>query len=258
MGLSAPELLIVAIGLMTATLSGVSGMGGGSILMAALLLLGVPPTEAIPLFAAVQFTSNITRTAAYWPHVDRQATGWFLLAAVPATLLTLHWVSRLEPAWVDLLLGTLILLSFLPHGSAALTRLPATATYLTAGALNGALGNVVGATGLFIGRLFLRPEWSRQTTVGTLALTQTLGHGLRVVAFGFAGLSVLSQPGLLLGLIVAVMAGTALGRHLNERIDETQFARLARGVLIVLSLFLLTTGLSSLWNPNWIPPGSPD
>ena len=51
-----------------------------------------------------------------------------------------------------------------------------------AGALNGALGNVVGATGLFVGRLFLRQDWSRHTTVGTLALTQTLRRCLALFA----------------------------------------------------------------------------
>jgi uncharacterized protein len=254
MGLTPAELLIVALGFATAMLSGVAGMGGGTILMGALLVLDVSPTEAIPLFAAVQFTSNISRTAAYWPQVDRAAAGWFLLAAVPATWLTIGWVAHLEPGWIDLLLGALILLSFLPQGAALLARLPARLTYLTAGTLNGALGNVVGATGLFIGRLFLRAQWTRQTTVGTLALTQTLGHGLRVVAFGFAGLSALTRPGLLVGLIVAVMLGTAAGRYLNTRIDEAQYARLARGLLMALSLYLLTTGLIWLCTPNSMPP----
>lgn len=244
------EWAIVAVGFLTAALSGVAGMGGGSILMGVLLVLGVPPQEAVPLFAAVQLVSNTSRTAAYWSHVDGRATGWFLLAAVPATLLTVQWASHVEAGWVELGLALLILSSLAPAPSAWVRRMPARRMYVLAGFLNGTLGNIVGATGLFIGRLFLRPDWSRHTTVGTLALTQMLGHGLRVVAFGFAGLSVLARPALLLGLIVAVMLGTALGRWLNQRLDEARFAQLTRGILIALSLYLFVSALWTLWTFN--------
>lgn len=244
------EVAIVVVGFLTATLSGVAGMGGGSILIGVLLVLGMPPIEAVPLFAAVQLVSNVSRTTAYWTHVDGRAAGWFLLAAVPATLLTVRWAAQVDPAWAELTLAALILFSLAPAPSAWLQQMPRRSMLVLAGTLNGALGNVVGATGLFVGRLFLRPDWSRQTTVGTLALTQTLGHGLRVIAFGFAGLSVLARPALLLGLMLAVILGTALGRRLNDRLDEARFAQLARGILFALSGALIISALWTLWTSN--------
>jgi len=211
------EAALVLVGFLTATLSGVAGMGGGSILIGVLLVAGLPPLEAVPLFAAVQLVSNVSRTTAYWAHVDGRATGWFLPRA------------RLQ-------------------------QMPRRQMLVLAGALNGALGNVVGATGLFVGRLFLRQDWSRHTTVGTLALTQTLGHGLRVIAFGFAGLSVLARPGLLVALVLAVMLGTALGRRLNDRLDEARFAQMARAILVALSGALIISALWTLWTSNSTPP----
>jgi uncharacterized protein len=244
------ESTIVLMGFLTATLSGVAGMGGGSILIGVLLVLGMPPLEAVPLFAAVQLVSNVSRTTAYWPHVDGRATGWFLLAAVPTTLLTVGMAARVDPEWAQLALAALILFSLAPAPSAWLQQMPRRHMLVVAGALNGVLGNVVGATGLFVGRLFLRPDWSRRTTVGTLALTQTLGHGLRVIAFGFAGLSVLARPALLIGLALAVMLGTALGRRLNDRLDEARFAQLVRGILFALSGVLIIPALWTLWTSN--------
>ena len=47
------EAALVLVGFLTATLSGVAGMGGGSILIGVLLVAGLPPLEAVPLFAAV-------------------------------------------------------------------------------------------------------------------------------------------------------------------------------------------------------------
>lgn len=251
--LSGPEALLVVAALATSALSGVAGMGGGTLLMAAFLAAGLPPQQAIPLFAAVQLVSNLSRTAAYLPQVEWRATGWFLLAALPATLLMVPWVQRLPAAWIEVLLAALILFSLRP-GAASRPPLPPVASFVTAGALNGGIGSVVGATGLVVGRLFLRPEWRRETVIGTLALTQVLGHGLRVLVFGALGHSVLTDPWLLAALCVAVMLGTVLGRLLNRRLDEARYQQLVQALLWGLSLYLLTTGLWELWNSSSTPP----
>ena len=125
--------------------------------------------------------------------------------------------------------------------------LPARPAFAIAGVLNGSVGMFVGATGLFVGRLFFRPEWRKETTIGTLALTQSLGHALRVAAYGFVGFSALTRPLLLALLCVAVVGGTALGKRLNGRVSDAQFATLFRWILIVLSLKLVYDGVRGLW-----------
>src|SRR3546814_3773428 len=72
--------------------------------------------------------------------------------------------------------------------------MPARPAFALAGVLNGSLGLFVGATGLFVGRLFFWPDWRKETVIGTLAMTQTLGHGLRVLAYGLIGFSALDAP----------------------------------------------------------------
>ncbi|MFP5357537.1 MAG: TSUP family transporter [Gammaproteobacteria bacterium] len=242
------EPLLVLAAFLTAALSGVAGLGGGTILIGLFYAAGLPPVQAVPLFAAVQFVSNTTRTAAYVRHVEWRAAGWFLLAAVPSTFLVAPWVAGVNEYLVMLLLAGLILASLAP-GQAGQAVLPARPAYLAAGLLNGTLGMFVGATGLFIGRLFLRPEWRRQTTIGTLALTQMLGHGLRVLAFGWVGFSAFAQPLLLAALCAAVILGTGAGKWLNTRIDERQFAGLFRFILVVLSLKLIWDAVKGL---EWI------
>src|SRR3546814_10887727 len=81
-----------------------------------------------------------------------------------------------------MVLAGLILASRVPQASGR--PMPARPAFALAGALNGSLGLFVGATGLFVGRLFFRPDWRKETVIGTLAMTQTLGHGLRVLAYG--------------------------------------------------------------------------
>ena len=232
-------------GLGTAFLSGVAGLGGGTILIGVLYAAGMAPAEAVPLFAAVQLVSNSSRTLAYIRHVEWRAAGWFSLAAVPATLLLAPFAAAVNADAVCLVLALLILASLAPN-RADRAPLPPRAAYLTAGLLNGSLGLFVGATGLFVGRLFFRPEWNKETTIGTLALTQVIGHGLRVVAYGFAGFSVLAQPQLLLPLAAAVVAGTWAGKRANARISQAYFDRLFKAILLLLSAKLLYDGLTGL------------
>lgn len=239
-------LLLSLTGLFTSALSGVAGLGGGTILIGVFYALGLAPVEAIPLFAAVQLVSNLTRTAAYVRHVEWRAAGWFLLAAIPATVLLAPFAAQVSVHLIQLILAALIAISLLPSQTAK--PLPPRAAFIAAGAANGALGMFVGATGLFVGRLFLRPEWPKQKVVATLALTQVLGHGLRVIAYGVVGFSALAKPMVLLPVCASVIVGTLLGKQLNGRLSETAFRKLFQGILIVLTLKLTYEGLTGLWN----------
>ena len=239
-------LLLSLTGLFTSALSGVAGLGGGTILIGVCYALGLAPVEAIPLFAAVQLVSNLTRTAAYVRHVEWRAAGWFLLAAIPATALLAPFAAQVNVHVIQLILAALIAISLLPTQAA--TPLPPRLAFVAAGAANGALGMFVGATGLFVGRLFLRPEWPKQKVVATLALTQVFGHGLRVIAYGVVGFTAFAKPLVLLPVCASVVVGTLLGKRLNGRLSEAGFRTLFQGILIVLTLKLTYDGLSGLWN----------
>ncbi len=240
------DVAIVGVGFASATLSGVAGLGGGTILIGVFYAVGMAPAEAVPLFAAVQFVSNSSRTLAYVRHVEWHAAGWFLLAALPATFMVAPFVAHIDVNWVRLILAGLILASLVPT-QAVRKPLGARPAFVMAGLLNGSIGMFVGATGLIVGRLFFRPDWRKETTIGTLALTQMLGHGLRVVAYGWVGFNAFARPLLLLLLCLSVIGGTALGKRLNGRVSEQQFARLFRVILVVLSLKLAYDGSIGLW-----------
>ncbi len=239
-------LLLSLTGLFTSALSGVAGLGGGTILIGVIYALGLAPVEAIPLFAAVQLVSNLTRTAAYIEHVEWRAAGWFLLACVPATVLLAPFAAQINVHVVQLVLAALIGVSLLPTAQAK--PLPQRLAFVAAGAVNGTLGMFLGATGLFVGRLFLRPEWPKQRVVATLALTQVFGHGLRVVAYGVVGFSVFAKPLVLLPVAASVVVGTLLGKQLNGRLSEAAFRRLFQLILITLTLKLAYDGLNGLFS----------
>ena len=143
-----------------------------------------------------------------------------------------------NPDYVRLLMAAFILWTLLPR-SAHAVALSDRAAMTTAGVLNGGVGAVVGATGLLIGPFFLRPQWAKETTIGTLALCQSLGHAFKVTAFATVGFVVLDQALLMGGMILGVIGGTALGRALHHLVKENTFRPLFRGILAVLAIKLV-------------------
>jgi uncharacterized membrane protein YfcA len=236
---------LCAVGFLTAVLSAVAGVGGGSVLIGVFYALGLAPAVAVPLHATVQFTSNFTRTVAFRKHVEWRAAGWFLLTALPTPFLIAPLVAQINVNVVLLLLAGLILTSLVPtrEGGEPLKLVPAV---LLAGFLNGTLGMFVSATGLFVGRLFLRPEWSKETVVATLAMTQSLGHLVRVLAYASVGFAVTTQLDVLVPLLVATVAGTFAGSWLHKYLDEARFRGLFKAILVVLSLKLIYDGVTGL------------
>lgn len=243
-------LALIAVGFLTAALSGIAGVGGGTILIGILYAMGLTPTVAVPLHAAVQFVSNLSRTVAFRQHVEWRAAGWFLLTAAPTPFLIAPLVARANVYLIELVLAALILLSLRPtkDGGEPLRQAPA---FLLAGFLNGTIGMFVSATGLFVGRLFLRPEWSKETVIATLAMTQTLGHLLRVLGYASVGFAVTERLDLLVPLVIAVIAGTIAGRALHQRLDETRFRSLFKIILAVLSVKLIWDALTGLGVIGW-------
>ncbi len=243
-------IAVVLVGFLSAALSAIAGLGGGTVLIGVLYAIGLHPTVAVPLFSAVQFFSNLSRTLAYLRHVEWRALGWFALTGVPAPFLFAPLVAHADVHWIELVLAALILLSMIPARGGR-DPIPQHWSFMLAGLLNGSIGMFVGATGLFVGRLFLRPEWRRETVIGTLAVTQAAGHLLKVLAYASAGFSITERLDWLVPLVIAVIAGTVIGRWFNRLVSEALFARLFKTILIVLSLKLLADGVLGLGGWSW-------
>jgi uncharacterized membrane protein YfcA len=230
-----------------AVISGITGIGGGTLLIAMMFAVGLTPVLAVPLHAAVQLVANGSRAVVYRQDIHWASAAWFFLSGAPLPFLTVAWAAQANEDGIRLALATAILVSLVPHARTALGQgWSLRRKMLVAGCLNGAVGMFIGATGLVIGPFFIDARWSKETTVGTLALCQSLGHGLKIVAFGSVGFGLIAQWRLLLPLMLAVALGTVLGRYLMRRLSAQQFSVLFRAILLLLALRLGATGLMGL------------
>lgn len=226
-------------------ISGMTGVGGGTILIVAMFGYGLAPIIAIPLHAGVQIVSNTTRLLAYFKHAHFASLAWFLVGAIPAPFIVAPYVVDMNPDWVRIILACFVFLSLIPNALGWM-RLDGAMGMIVAGILAAGVGMLVGAAGLLLAPFFIRPHWYKQQVIATLALTQAVAHVLKMIAFSVNGISPFSYWHLLLPMCCAVVIGTMIGKRLNGRIAETHYIRVLKVILALLASKLLITGVSNL------------
>jgi uncharacterized membrane protein YfcA len=90
MELSIASLIILIItALLTSIISGMTGMAGGTILLAIIASL-VETAYVVPLHATVQLISNSTRLLLFFKHIKWKIILFFLVGVLPGALIGIY------------------------------------------------------------------------------------------------------------------------------------------------------------------------
>ena len=233
-------ILLTVLG--TAILSGVLGMAGGLVLMGVLVLL-LPVSAAMIVHGAVQAASNgarflFLREHVQWRIVPPYAAGGALVVAAFAAVTLVP-----EPGVVLMLIGAFPWLArATPHFSRLDIRRPATA--FTCGAVVTAAQLLAGASGPLLDAVYLHASLDRHQVVASKALTQTLGHLVKVGYYGLLAGSAaadVSVPLLAIACLVAV-AGARIGTRLLARLPDERFRRISGHVILGLGTVCFARG----------------
>ena len=230
--------------LATAALSGLFGMGGGLILMG-LLAARLPVREAMLLHAAAQLASNGSRAWFLREHVHWPALGWTGLGALPVVLVLAQARLVVSSDVMYLLLGALPLgATLVPARRRLCIEDPRAA--LVCGAVTTAAQLTAGASGPLLDAFYLGSSLDRLQVVATKAVTQTLGHVLKLVYFGtlVGGPALELAPAAFALAAAGAVLGTRAGGVLLGRIREREFRRWSRWLVTALSLTYLWKGLA--------------
>jgi uncharacterized membrane protein YfcA len=246
---AALSILAVAA-FVTAILSAIVGMAGGIVLLTVMLLF-LPPLEAIPLHGAVQLVSNGSRTWIQRRHVEGALVLRYSVLLLPMSFAGLAIATSLHPSLSRALIGVFVLLATWLPGMLTAGLHPERSDrqrrFFVLGGVVGLLNPTVGATGPLLAPFFLNLGLARQAIIGTKAGCQMLGHLAKLAVFGFAGFAFGSYLMPLLMLSAAVVAGTWLGSRILGRVSEAWFTRLYKGVLTLIALRLVLLELFGLW-----------
>lgn len=243
------ELLVLGGVLATSTLSGILGMGGGIILMG-LFSSFMPVVDAMLLHGLAQLTSNGTRSILHRRYWRLAMLPSYLTGAVLVTL-ALGFAAFVPPkALVFLLLGVFPYLSFVVP---ALGRLNIQRPYHAgvAGIIVTGLQILAGASGPILDVFFFNAGLSKHEVVANKAVTQALGHILKILFYCYVGQGLsqsLSLRPILPGLaVVAALAGTLLGTFFLDRLSEQRFRTWSRYAILLIGAYYIYLGVSGFW-----------
>lgn len=230
------EFALLPIAFLTSCLAGVMGMGGGVLLIAAMPGF-VPAAALLPLHAATQLASNLSRAAFGWRAIDVGIIPAFLLGALAGAWLGGAIYQSLNLHWLPAVIGVLILLLTwirLPKvGGGGQLALALLGFYQTG------LGMLAGATGPVGAAVLLRRQSGRDWLVVNTALYMSLNHLLRMLAFFALGFSFAPWWQLLLGMVCASVAGSWIGTRLRARVPQINFQRWFRLLVSLLAIRMI-------------------
>ncbi len=247
-------LVLILVVLLTSTVSGALGMGGGILLMA-LLAAVQPAPAAVALHGAIQLGTNLTRAALLWreqhlPTLVRYALG---SAASVSAFAGLSIIVNQTLLWLGLgtvAIGATLLRRYCGPDLLKRFSLHSPAVAVLCGILVTSTHLLAGVAGPLLDVFFLETRLSRQAVVATKAATQTLSHALKLayfVALAPAALRAAElSPWSYVLLAAAGFAGTALGTALLERLSESSFRKLTQSVVLALGVFYFGRGLLAL------------
>jgi len=232
--------LLTLASLFTSTISGMIGMAGGITLLS-IMSLFMGPATLIPIHGVIQLTSNTSRTLLNFPHVSSKHVAFFAVGGLIGIGVGAQVLVVLPEKTYLLLLGAFILVITWMPKLKMIPVIPMKFGFLGAGATFISL--FAGATGPILAPFFLREGLTKEGIVATKAACQLVVHSLKVIVFGAIGFAFADHLELIISMAIASVVGTALGKILLGKINETVFLWLFKGVITLLSLRMLILGV---------------
>jgi uncharacterized membrane protein YfcA len=236
--------LLVSFG---ALISSLTGLGGGTIILAGLMMV-YPPEIALPLHSFTQFTANAIRSGLHFRLIDWRVVGAYAALMLPAAWLGAAIFDYINPGWLKIIVGVVILISVMPIKIKKSNAEPSLQTFYVIGAISGFLGIFVGAVGPMVIPFFNRLKLNRDAMLVTKSAGQMFLQLSKIIAFsGAAGINfgdLKSQIGLLIiGSLIGVLASIPLGRKLSD----DKFNKIVTVLLVIISFKVLFEGVKELF-----------
>ncbi|MHA1567207.1 MAG: TSUP family transporter [Alphaproteobacteria bacterium] len=230
----------------TALLSGIFGMSGGMILMGVFTWL-LPVAVAMILHGITQAGSNgyrayLHRRHIYWPVLRGYVFGSAISVAI------FSWIAYVpSPAVVFIALGTLPFIHRLfPKAAAVEITRPGAAT--ASGVIVTAFQLLAGVSGPVLDIFYLKSPMTRHQVVATKAMTQTIGHvvklGYFAIVAGFIGRLDGTLPWWVFGAVIPLaFLGTGMGSWVLHRLTDTQFRQITQWLVLGIGTVFLVRGV---------------
>ncbi|MEJ0099464.1 MAG: sulfite exporter TauE/SafE family protein [Pseudomonadota bacterium] len=230
-----PALALAGLSFLTSLITATFSLGGGSLLIAAMTLL-MPPAVVIPVHGCIQIGSNAGRAWVMRAFIQWNFILWVTLGAVIGSVVGGSFANVLPEKWFAAAIGFFVLVTtWLPQSPRLADN---RVVQFVGGAVVSAVGMVVGAAGPLVAA-FVRGIPDRRQLVATHATLNTFQHVFKVIVFMAMGFAFHEYLLLILVMVVAGFAGTAVGSRMLTRVPEAVFRLVFRVLLSLVALELI-------------------
>ena len=243
------SIILIISAFITSSISAVLGMGGGIILLGIMAILIPEGYMVIALHGIIQLVSNATRTFVFRSYLIQNLIKEFFIGAIIGLtfsgliiyLLVLGFdVQSAKELKVDFLkpvIGIFILWYLYLKGP---KKKKDSKTFSKVGLISGFSTVFIGATGPLIAPFFINDKFSKENIIANKAACQVISHlGKIPLLIFFFKMDYFAESKVLIPLIIAVLIGTNLGKHILQFIPENIFKKVFKILLTVISLKLI-------------------
>ncbi len=233
-------LLVLAVGLLAGTVSGIVGTGA-SIMLIPVLVFAFGPKAAIPIMAVASVLSNIAKVLTWWREVDWRATAAYSATGIPAAALGAKTLLVLPAGYVDFALGVFFILLIPFRRWLQVRDFHLTLVHLAfIGAAIGYVTGIVVSTGALSVAAFAAYGLVKGAFIATEAATSLTVFLSKVATF--EALGALPADIVIKGLVTgsSLMVGAFAAKHIVLKISPGGYRLLIDGLL-------LCSGLTMLW-----------
>jgi uncharacterized protein len=237
-------LLVLTVGLIAGTISGIVGFGSSIMLMPVLVIV-FGPQEAVPIMAVAAIMANLSRVVVWWRLIDWRAVGVYALTGIPAAALGARTLLVLSPRFVEVVLGAFFIAMIpLRRWLAARDFKLRLWQLAPVGAIIGFLTGIVVSTGPVNAPFFLAYGLVKGAFLGTEAMASLGVYGSKSLVFrsyGALPLQAIAQ-GLIIGC--SLTAGSFMAKRFVLSLAPEKFRLLMDALLLVSGLTMLWTAFS--------------
>ena len=230
------EILLTLIAFGTSTITAITGIGGGMIMIA--IMPGFLTAAAIvPVHAMVQLFANSSRALFGWRFLRWEFVLAFIAGSIVGGLIAAGITREINLEYTPLIIAAYIL--FTVWGPKLEFKNPVKGEFVAIGLIQTGLSMMVGATGPMGQAALLRKGLQRDALVVTSALMTSFTHLIKTVLFALLGFSFVSYWEIILGMTAGVICGALLGTHIRYKIPQVLFQKILKWVLTLLALRMI-------------------
>ena len=240
-----PLLLAFLIGLAALAASimgGIAGIGT-AIAMIPVLTFAFGIREAIPIITVAMLLNNGSRWWANRAYIDYRVVGFFVLGAVPMSVVGgavfANAPADLLARGLGIFLLALVVYRHLPIGGG----LQMTARgFVLVGLVQGFLSSIFGGAGPFGAHFFMAYGLYRNAFIGTVAVATTAINVTKGSVYGGYALIDARGIGIAMAIGLSMVVGAAIGGRLVRYVPDRAFAYIVEAVMVTAGLTLLLRG----------------